>query len=59
MKPDPNCIDHPDSIPIVTDSGNSTHYAALRCPVCDRFLKWVSQHDPRLRNLVFFPTKSA
>jgi hypothetical protein len=56
-KPDPRCPEHPNIPAIVVPSGNSTHAAALRCPVCDRWLWWLAKGDDRLKNLVFLKPK--
>jgi hypothetical protein len=57
MKNDPRCPEHPNIPAFVVSSGNQTHTAALRCPECDRWLKWLSKTDPRLTNLVFLKPK--
>jgi hypothetical protein len=51
MKTDPRCPDHPNIPAIVAHSGNQPHAAALRCPECDRWLKWLSKFDPRTQNV--------
>jgi len=40
-----SCSEHPEHIPLISNSGNQTHTARARCSQCNRFLGWISKDD--------------